>query len=151
MVPAAWPYLQLPIEVACSGLAFHLSAAQVARAGALLVQVACADMALVQIAGVEDEQEPAPAPKKASSVSGNQWAQQLEKSYASSGGGSVRRASEPRNERSTMVSIVGYNQDAPGRAAAQQPSRHEDYNPGSSFGYDNIAGVCKEHVLLGKC
>ena len=113
-------------------------------------------MELVQIAGVEDEPEPAPAPKKASSILGNQWAQQLEKSYASSGGGGACRSSEPRNERSTMVSIVGYNQDAPGRAAAQQPSRHEDYNPGSSFGYDNIAGGCARNtlvleVLTGKC
>ena len=40
-----------------------------------------------------------------------------------------------------MVNIVGYNGDAPSRAPAQQPSRHEDYNKGSSFGYDNIAGV----------
>ena len=95
----------------------------------------------MQIAGVEDEPEPAPAPKKAASNSSNQWAQQLEKSYASSGGGSARRTAEPRNERSTMVNIVGYNQDAPARAAAQQPSRHEEYGQGSSFGYDNIAGV----------
>ncbi len=96
----------------------------------------------MQIAGVEDEPEPAPAPKKASSISGNQWAQQLEKSYASSGGGSgARRSSEPRHERNTMVNIVGYNGGASSRAPAQQPSRHEDYNKGSSFGYDNIAGV----------
>ena len=96
----------------------------------------------MQIAGVEDEPEPAPAPKKASSISGNQWAQQLEKSYASSGGGSgARRSSEPRHERNTMVNIVGYNGGASSRAPAQQLSRHEDYNKGSSFGYDNIAGV----------
>ena len=105
---------------------------------------------MMQIAGMEDEPEPAPAPKKASSVSGNQWAQQLEKSYASSGGGggSARRSSEPRNERSTMVSIVGYNQDAPGRAAAKQPARHEEYNQGGGFGYDNIAGVSGLHFLF---
>ena len=96
----------------------------------------------MQIAGVEDEPEPAPAPKKASSSSGTQYAQQLMRSYASSGGGSARTTPDPRNERSTMVNIVGYNQDAqaPARAAAQQSSRHEDYNQGSSFGYDNIAG-----------
>lgn len=101
--------------------------------------------AFVQIAGVEDDPAPAPAPKKAaSSISGNQWAQQLEKSYGavSTGGGSDRRPAEPRSERNTMVNIVGYNQDAPTRAPAAQPSHHGDYgNRGSSFGYDNIAGV----------
>ena len=100
--------------------------------------------AFLQIAGVEDEPTPTPAPKKvASSISGNQWAQQLEKSYGavSVGGGSDRRP-EPRSERNTMVNIVGYNQDAPARAPATQPSHHGDYgNRGSSFGYDNIAGV----------
>ena len=48
-----------------------------------------------------------------------------------------------------MVSIVGYNQDAPGRAAAaQQPARHEEYNQGGSFGYDNIAGVQEQQLLF---
>ena len=99
----------------------------------------------MQIAGVEDDPAPAPAPKKAtSSISGNQWAQQLEKSYGavSTGGGGDRRPTEPRSERNTMVNIVGYNQDAPARAPAAQPSHHGDYgNRGSSFGYDNIAGA----------
>ena len=109
------------------------------------------DDLLLQIAGVEDE--PEPAPKKASSSSGNQWTQQLEKSYgtASAGGGSsARRASEPRNDRNTMVSIVGYNQDAPARGPAQQqqPSHHGDYHKTCSFGYDNIAGVLTLCALL---
>ena len=101
--------------------------------------------AFMQIAGVEDDPAPAPAPKKAaSSISGKQWAQQLEKSYGavSVGGGGDRKPAEPRSERNTMVNIVGYNQDAPGRAPAVQPSHQGDYGKrGSSFGYDNIAGV----------
>ena len=112
--------------------------------------------AFVQIAGVEDDPAPAPAPKKAaSSISGNQWAQQLEKSYGavSTGGGGDRRPAEPRSERNTMVNIVGYNQDTPARTPAAQTSQHGDYgNRGSSFGYDNIAGVqpalCMVSILL---
>lgn len=48
-----------------------------------------------------------------------------------------------------MVNIVGYSQDAPGRAApAQQPAHQADYGQGSSFGYDNIAGAAPCGVLL---
>ena len=68
-----------------AGYSRQLLAEQVDHATAVLCHVS--GMCAAQIAGMEDEPEPAPAPKKASSISGNQWAQQLEKSYASSGGG----------------------------------------------------------------
>ena len=97
-----------------------------------------------QIAGVEDEPTPVPAPAQQSAQS--QWAKQLEKSYgaASSGGGGGGGSvgGSRASDRNTMVKIVGYNADsAPGERGQAPSYNSSDYSAGSSFGYDNIAGV----------
>lgn len=100
----------------------------------------------MQVAGVEDE-PPAAAERAPSGQS--QWAQQLEKNYAAAGstgsGGGGGRSSSARDPN-TMVKIVGYNQEPTAPQARPSASSYDvaDHSTGSSFGYDNIAGV---HLL----
>jgi hypothetical protein len=93
---------------------------------------------MLQIAGVEEQPASATAvPVKASQ---SQWMQQLEDSYGAAALSSSGPASLGSN-RNTMVKVVGYNQESRAPAARASSYNAPDYGTGTSFGYDNIAGM----------
>ena len=102
----------------------------------------------MQIAGVEHEAAPAPAPKQ--SVPRDDWSRQLEKVYSSAGSGTGHRSSSSRPSN-PMVKIVGYDSPAQQSSYGQyKPSENGQYNrQPSRSDYGEYSGSLNQGNISG--